>query len=95
MSDDKTAASGPVSRWWLNPSLARLAFGGKTRQDLDSAPPSMGSAIEQTLKRSATVGLDLDDPAQCEFGDYELRELIEEFANRGISEARTGGNDEE
>lgn len=76
MSDEETAASGPGSRWWLNPSLARLAFGGKTRQDDDPAPPSIGSAIEQSLQRSATVGLDLDDPAQCEFGDYELRELI-------------------
>lgn len=60
-----THADGPsprgVTRWWRNPALARAAFGAPTLLEHDAT-----GATEP----------DLADPAQREFGEYELLELI-------------------
>ena len=71
MSDDPPR--GATRRWWARPTLARLAFGAET----------VGSDTPATLANEwlfgegrETLKLDLDDPAQREFGDYELLEQI-------------------
>lgn len=58
---------GNRGHWWLNPALARLAFGASTRMAADA---------QSTLPHIELAQLDLHDPEQREFGDYELLELI-------------------
>jgi WD40 repeat protein/predicted Ser/Thr protein kinase len=70
--------SGVTRRWWLNPSLARLAFGDSTHGAPARETPSMA---QRALLRSDMAELDfgeldLDDPPQREFGDYELIEPV-------------------
>lgn len=57
---DEPSSRG-VTRWWRNPALARAAFGAPTFLEHDAT-----GATEP----------DLADPAQREFGEYELLELI-------------------
>ncbi|HSD15902.1 MAG TPA: serine/threonine-protein kinase [Thermomonas sp.] len=73
MNDDDTRSA--TNRWWLNPALAQLAFGTST-QRISASPPSAASMMERALLHGRMPGIDLDDPAQREFGDYELLELI-------------------
>ena len=76
--DDGDPAPGgdaAPSRWWLNPALAHLAFGASARAD-PSASVSMASAMFNALQGMDATTLDLDDPAQRTFGDYELLEQI-------------------
>lgn len=63
MNDARTDEPSPrgITRWWRNPALMRAAFGAPTFAEHDSA-----GAAEP----------DLADPAQREFGEYELLELI-------------------
>lgn len=72
-----TAAAGgaaPASRWWLDPALVRLAFGS---QAAPRAAPGAGTmAPHLAFLPADALELDLDDPQQREFGDYELREVI-------------------
>lgn len=66
------AAAG--RRWWLDPALARLAFGS---DHADVGVPPMAVAVEQAIWHAA--GFDLDEPAESGnrlFGDYELLELL-------------------
>lgn len=74
------ADSGPASNaapghWWLDPALAQLAFGASVRAN-KSASISMASAMFNALRGADATALDLDDPAQRAFGDYELLEQI-------------------
>jgi WD40 repeat protein len=67
---DNTGTSSP--RWWLDPALAQLAFGSNT-----SHPHTGGTEHGHlALDLPQMLELDLDDPAQRDFGDYELREVI-------------------
>ncbi len=59
-SADPSPSHG-VTRWWRNLALARAAFGSATFAGHDAA---------------GTTEPDLADPAQREFGEYELLELI-------------------
>lgn len=68
-------ANAAPSRWWLNPALAQLAFGSSVRAN-KSASVSMASAMFNALQGTDASALDLDDPAQRAFGDYELLEQI-------------------
>ena len=66
-----TEHTGTRAQWWLDPGLARLAFGSNSSQQrtgLDAG--HLGLDLPQMLE------LDLSDPAQRDFGDYELREVI-------------------
>jgi hypothetical protein len=59
-------------RWWLDPALAQLAFGSGSSHSRAGGTEHGHLALDlpQMLE------LDLDDPAQRDFGDYELREVI-------------------
>jgi WD40 repeat protein len=74
------AGSNTTRRWWLNPSLARLAFGRSTRGSHASDPQAPDASATSMAWRALLHGdmaeLDLDDPAQRAFGDYELIEQI-------------------
>lgn len=64
MPDEKGEPGQRDTRWWMNSAVVRLAFGQETLQpgrDRDAAGRSE---------------LDPRDPAQREFGDYELRAVI-------------------
>ncbi|MBF6024470.1 WD40 repeat domain-containing serine/threonine protein kinase [Lysobacter niastensis] len=67
MNDDDS--SNPASRWWLRSALARVAFGRDTRSRVTRS-------TRPTLSPEAVPTIDLDDPLQREFGDYELLEEI-------------------
>jgi WD40 repeat protein len=67
VNDDDS--SNPASRWWLNSALARVAFGRNTRSRVTSS-------THLTLPPEAMPAIDLDDPVEREFGDYELLEAV-------------------
>ncbi|GAB3366058.1 hypothetical protein GCM10027431_07740 [Lysobacter rhizosphaerae] len=67
MNDDDS--SNPASGWWLNSTLARVALGRDTRSRVTRS-------TRLTLPPEAMPAIDLDDPLQREFGDYELLEEI-------------------
>ncbi|CAN5672249.1 hypothetical protein BH23PSE2_BH23PSE2_08750 [soil metagenome] len=71
---ERPPAPATNERWWLNPALARMAFGTDTQP---AVRPSSGR-ITMEMERALHSGeaLDLHDPAQREFGEYELLELI-------------------
>jgi hypothetical protein len=66
VNDDDS--SNPASGW-LNSTLARVAFGRDTRSRVTRS-------TRLTLPPEAMPAIDLDDPIQREFGDYELLEEI-------------------
>lgn len=59
-------ARGPTSRWWRSTTLARRMFSGA------DIPPGWGrdESVDEPPE------FDFGDPAQCEFGDYQLRALL-------------------
>ncbi|MCJ0825477.1 WD40 repeat domain-containing serine/threonine protein kinase [Luteimonas sp. 50] len=63
------------SHWWLDPALAQLAFGASVRAG-KTASVSIASAMFNALQGADAATLDLEDPAQRAFGDYELLEQI-------------------
>ncbi|MFC5579326.1 protein kinase [Lysobacter niabensis] len=63
---DGDAKGAPTTRWWLSPAVARMAFGD----------PTQGSrATRPTFPPSAVLEIDLSDPNQRAFGDYELIDI--------------------
>lgn len=68
-------AAPPPGRWWLDPALARLAFDSE-RPAGKTPSISIASAMFNALRADDLEALDLDDPAQRAFGDYELLERI-------------------
>jgi WD40 repeat protein len=74
-ADPAAANKGSPSRWWLNPALAQIAFGASVRAG-KSTSVSMASAMFNALQVADGSILDLEDPAQRVFGDYELLEQI-------------------
>jgi tRNA A-37 threonylcarbamoyl transferase component Bud32 len=63
-----------TDRWWLDPALARAAFGTGTRPPSSPAAGTITVAMQEALHRGEP--LDLKDPEQRAFGEYELLELI-------------------
>ena len=59
--DDAGADPGapPEGRWWLNPALARLAFGATTHGLSQSAPVSIAEAMAHALAQGERLDLDL------------------------------------
>ncbi len=71
MSADPTRIGAPGGNWWLDPGLARLAFGSQPgRRDTGASTMHLAFLPVDALE------LDLTDPAQRDFGDYELRERV-------------------
>lgn len=68
MPDEKDKPATRDTRWWMKSEVVRLAFGQETL----AAPPGEGAAVGAASRSE----LDPNDPAQREFGDYELREII-------------------
>ncbi len=56
---------------WLDPALARLAFGSRSPRRAETGAPSHLAFLS-----AESLEIDLTDPRQREFGDYELLELI-------------------
>lgn len=67
-----TGASAPEGRWWLDPGLARLAFGSQYARPQDGLA---NSATHLAFLPPDALALDLSDPTQAELGDYRLQEL--------------------
>ena len=60
--------------WWLEPGLAELAFG--SRPPRRSSTAHTGVSAHLAFLPPEAIEIDLNDPAQRSFGDYELLELI-------------------
>jgi len=71
--DDEAAAAVQSERWWLDPALAQLAFGSSTSHSHGGGSTQHGHLA---LDLPQMLELDLENPAQRDFGDYELREVI-------------------
>jgi WD40 repeat protein len=60
--------------WWLEPGLAALAFGSRPQKRSGAA--ATGVSAHLAFLPPEAIEIDLADPAQRNFGDYELLELI-------------------
>jgi WD40 repeat protein len=60
--------------WWLEPGLAELAFGSRPQRR--GSGPATGASAHLAFLPPEAIEIDLADPAQRNFGDYELLELI-------------------
>lgn len=65
MPDEPGEPGSRDTRWWMNSAVVRLAFGQETLAN--GSVPGGGSRGSE---------LDPNDPAQREFGDYELRAVL-------------------
>lgn len=92
MNDDETRMA--THRWWLNSALAQIAFGASTCGSLQPRH-SPASMLEHALLISGSEGPDLDDPAQREFGDYDLQEQIGQGGTGMVYRARQRALDRE
>jgi WD40 repeat protein len=64
---------GPGSNWWLEPGLAKLAFGSRPQR---RSHADTGVSAHLAFLPPEAIEIDLSDPQQRKFGDYELLELI-------------------
>jgi serine/threonine protein kinase len=94
MSEDTQRPQGS-SRWWLNPALARLAFGASTHGMSQHASVSIAEAMAHALAQGERLELDLADAAQRDFGEYELVERIGQGGMGMVFRARQRGLDRE
>ncbi len=85
MNDDQNPLA--TQRWWLNPALAQVAFGANTCGNVQTKSSS-ASMLEHALLNAGMGGPDLDDPAQREFGDYDLQEQIGQGGTGMVYRAR-------
>ena len=71
MKANATGPGGLPDGWWLDPGLARLAFGTQHGRSQNSR-----STMHLAFLPLESLELDLADPEQCDFGDYELIEQL-------------------